>query len=91
MLSNAETRANYDAARRGVAPPPAGRPYGATGVTSRRGVFGTFRRLLIIVLLFAALPYIFRIFKNPKALLVIAVVIAIAWWGPRIVKYFKKK
>lgn len=91
MLSNAETRANYDAARRGMASPPAGRPYGTTGVPSRRSVFGTVRSLLIIVLIFTALPYILRIFKNPKALLVIAVAIAIAWWGPRIVKYFRKK
>ena len=91
MLSSAETRANYDASRRGAVPPAAGRQYSTAGTTSRRGVFGTVRSLLIIVLLFTALPYIFRIFKNPKALLVIAVVIAIAWWGPRIVGYFKKK
>ena len=91
MLSRTETRANYDAARRGAAPPFAGRPSGAAGVPSRRGVFGTFRSILIIMLIFAALPYIFRIFKNPKSLLVIAVAIAIAWWGPRIVRYFRKK
>ena len=91
MLSRAETRANYDAARRGAIPPHAGRPSGTAGVPPRRGVFGTIRSILIIMLLFTALPYIFRIFKNPKTLLVIAVVIAIAWWGPRIVRYFKKK
>jgi len=28
--------------------------------------------------------------RNPKLLVVIAVAIAIAWFGPRIVRYFKK-
>ncbi len=90
MLSNPEARARYDTFRMGRIPGSASRGQGETGTpTTRRGLFSTVRSIFVIVLIFAALPYIFRIIKNPKALILIAIAIAVAWFGPRIVRYFK--
>lgn len=45
--------------------------------------------LLTVLLLTVGLISI-RFIRSPKAMLVIAVAIALAWFGPRIVRFFKR-
>jgi len=94
VLSDPERRARYDDARATAPLPgrrsPAGARPSAEPVAGRRGTLGSMRSLVFLVLLLAAMPFVLRLVKSPRALLLIAAVVAAAWFGPRIVKYFKR-
>jgi curved DNA-binding protein CbpA len=86
VLRDPEIRASYDAARRGA--PSAARP-GGTTVRRAPSPSSTLRGLAYIVLLLIAIPIVLRFVRNPKVLIVVALAIAVAYFGPRIYRYFK--
>lgn len=87
VLKDPALRARYDAARRGAFP---GHPRGPQPTAAPRSAALTLRGILLIALLLAALPLLLRFVRNPRVLALIGVAIAIAWFGPRIYRYFKK-
>ena len=46
---------------------------------------------VLLVLLLSAMPFLFRVIRSPRVALVIAIAIAVAWFGPRMLKFFKRK
>lgn len=87
VLKDPALRASYDAVRRGGF--AAGRA-GTTSVRPAPDVSKTLRGLAFVVLLVIAIPLVLRFVRNPRLIILIAVLIAAAYFGPRIYRYFKK-
>ena len=88
VLSNPERRAAYDAARRN---PSVGSTSGPANPDGKRSApSGTFRKLFWLLFIVLALPFFLRFVRSPRAAVVIAVAVAIAWFGPRLLKRLKK-
>ncbi len=86
VLGNSEKRAVYDAQRTGSskhAPYPAQQP--------RVDIARSFKKSLLWLGLLGAGIISLRFIRNPKAILVVAIVLAAIWFGPRLLKLFKKK
>ena len=89
VIGNPERRARYDAARGHGrasyppegAPPTGGTPGAAPPKPSRTGLY--------ILLAVACLFFVWRA-RSPKALLIIAAVIAAIWLVPRVIRYFRR-
>jgi len=90
VLSNPTRRAAYDADRRRInmVGGPAGRSPGSRPPVSAAR---TVRGLMLLVLLVLAIPFVLRFVRSPRGLALIAAVLFIAWFGPRIVRYFRNR
>jgi curved DNA-binding protein CbpA len=88
VLESTDLRRAYDAARAGArtaaAPADAGSP------APRRVPLGSWSSLVAVLALIVALPLLLRFFRNPRSLLVVGLVLALAWFGPRVWRYLKK-
>jgi hypothetical protein len=95
VLGVPELRGSYDAARSGArqkprpADVPGGSPVPAPG-QARRAPLRSWSGLLVVLVLIVALPLLLRAFRNPSALAAVGLVLALAWFGPRVVRYFRK-
>jgi len=91
VVGNPERRSRYDAARRGgpasyppqggASPPAGGSPGAETPRPMRTGLY--------LLLAIAALFFVWRT-RSWRTLLVLAVVLAAIWLGPRVVRYFRR-
>ncbi|HUT77470.1 MAG TPA: J domain-containing protein [Polyangia bacterium] len=94
VLEDQQLRRAYDAARTGpraVHDPARGTGSSAApAAPARRAPLGSWSSLVILFALIVALPLLLRFFRNPRALVVVGIVLALAWFGPRIWRYFRK-
>jgi curved DNA-binding protein CbpA len=92
VVGNPERRERYDAARRagGASYHPGGAAAPGGGAERGAGARNPMRTGLYILLALAGLLFALRFIRNPRTLLIFAAVIAAVWFGPRIVRYFKK-
>ena len=87
VLSNPQKRAAYDATRRGVQPSyPGPTPSGGQDIDIQQ----SFKKLLRTLLVFAVVFFALRFVRGPRALAVVGIVLAAAWFGPRLVQGIKK-
>jgi curved DNA-binding protein CbpA len=88
VLSNPTSRAAYDAERRqpGFAPGASPQSYGRVTMTPF-----PFTKLLVVLAFIAGAFFAVRFIRNPRLGAIVGAVIAAAWFGPRIVRYFKSK
>ena len=49
------------------------------------------RSMLFMVLAFTVATLAFRFIRNPKSMALIGAALLLAWFGPRIVRLFKKQ
>jgi len=89
ILSDPNKRAAYDAERRGQSWSPSSPPPTAGGPPNMppRPLTSLLRTLIILGCTFLA----FRFVRSPRALAVIGVALALAWFGPRVYRWFRRK
>ncbi len=94
VLENPDLRRAYDTTRGGFG--PAGDPVTASAAQapgrapSRSAPLQSWTGLLVVLALIVALPLLLRVFRNPRTLAVVGLILALAWFGPRIWRYFRK-
>ena len=98
VLKDDRLRAAYDAARRGGA---RGAPPGGAGTSGRYSAAGpgpgrrrqvsSWSGLITLLLLIVAFPLLMRVVRSPQTLAVVGLLIALVWFGPRVVRWLKKK
>lgn len=92
VLSKSDLKSAYDAARLGgesAFPPSGGGSYGAPR-QHPNGSGNSLRKLLVLILVIAALPLVLRFVRSPRVAAVIGIAILLAWFGPRLLKRLKK-
>jgi curved DNA-binding protein CbpA len=87
ILSDASRRAAYDAERRqaGFADSTP-HPYGRMSIAPF-----PYRRFVILLAFLGGAYFAFRFIRNPRVGAVIGAALGIAWFGPRIYRFFKSK
>ncbi|MBN2719261.1 MAG: J domain-containing protein [Deltaproteobacteria bacterium] len=93
VLSKPALKSEYDSARmsqrRAADPPYSGGNYCAPA--NPPNVSGkSLQKLVALVLFIAALPFILRVVRTPRAAALIGIAILLVWFGPKLLKRFKK-
>lgn len=94
VLSKSQLRAEYDAARIAAKMGPHVPPYGGGNYCAprqpQRQSVGAMRKLVILVVVLAALPFLLRFIRSPRHAIIIGLAVLLAWLGPKILKRLKK-
>jgi len=98
VLSDRRLRASWDADRRAAAvkrPPPPRDHSGHGGApvseSPARGTARTAGQIAAILLLLAATPILLRVIRSPQIAVIIGIAILLAWFGPRIVGWLRRR
>lgn len=93
ILSNQSLKIQYDGARkhRVHIPPSTGGNNCAPQGPAPKDAATIVRKLIIFILFAASVPFALRFVRSPKIAAVIGIAVLLAWFGPRIVKFFRRK